>query len=78
MQLTEDSLDQYSFELTLINVKAKTQRNLKFQEEIALVDDMEIIQNLILMGLFSQERTLSETISSLAKQQNLKDSETLL
>lgn len=49
MLLIEDSLDQFSFELILINARVKIKRNLKFQGETVLDEDMEIIQNSILM-----------------------------
>lgn len=73
MLLIEDSLDQCFLELILINVKAKIKRNLKFLEETALEEDMETIQNLILMDLFSLERMSLVTISSLEKLQDHKD-----
>ncbi len=71
MLLIEVSFDQFSLGLTLTNVCLRIKKNSKFQDETVSEEDMEIIQSLIMMGLYTPVRMLLVMISLLVKQHDL-------
>ena len=77
MLLIEVSFDQFSLGLTLTNVCQRIKKSSKCQDETVLEEDMEIIQNLIMMGLYTPVRMSLVMISLLAKQLDLLEWENL-